>query len=351
MITRENYEVYFIDYLEGNLSDDKIALIENFLDKNPDLKTELTEFSSTPIIEIGEHESIDFSYLKKKERSELTALENLFIGKIEGDLTVSELDELNSHLTKFPEQEKVLASFEMTKLTPQTIIFSDKQSLKRSKSIGFYYYLTSGVAACILALLYFNLTTTGEQITPYVAEKNSYEIELAPIKTQEGDNKIKAESEQLLVEKRIRREKANTFIENPTETGNERANEPILVKKEKEIIPKMEETLEIEMKEKVEPELIAINPPVKEIIENPELERTETKAIKTYAKEKAISFLEEKITGKEDKSQTLFAFAEQKAKEIPVPKFIKIEEQKSNKQQVKTIKIGNLFSIKRKTRI
>jgi len=40
-INRENYELYFVDYLDGNLSDYEIRMLEDFLLINPDLRTEL----------------------------------------------------------------------------------------------------------------------------------------------------------------------------------------------------------------------------------------------------------------------------------------------------------------------
>ena len=41
MITRENYEVYFIDYMDGNLSERERAEVEAFLLVHPDLQEQL----------------------------------------------------------------------------------------------------------------------------------------------------------------------------------------------------------------------------------------------------------------------------------------------------------------------
>jgi hypothetical protein len=42
MITRENYEIYYLDYLEGNLSDKKTDELLLFLEENTDLKVDET---------------------------------------------------------------------------------------------------------------------------------------------------------------------------------------------------------------------------------------------------------------------------------------------------------------------
>ena len=40
-ITRDNYELYFLDYIEGNLDDNLVDIFIEFLQENPDLKEEL----------------------------------------------------------------------------------------------------------------------------------------------------------------------------------------------------------------------------------------------------------------------------------------------------------------------
>lgn len=52
-IHRNNYEAYFLDYLEGRLSEQEIALLLAFLEKNPDLEDELYQFEN---ITLKEHD-------------------------------------------------------------------------------------------------------------------------------------------------------------------------------------------------------------------------------------------------------------------------------------------------------
>jgi hypothetical protein len=39
-ISRQNYEQYFVDYLDGKLNDEQVGVLMSFLEFNPDLKEE-----------------------------------------------------------------------------------------------------------------------------------------------------------------------------------------------------------------------------------------------------------------------------------------------------------------------
>ena len=50
-ITRDNYESFFIDYIEGNLPENMIDQFLDFLNQNPDLKEELHLFEEVNLPE------------------------------------------------------------------------------------------------------------------------------------------------------------------------------------------------------------------------------------------------------------------------------------------------------------
>ena len=51
MISRENYEIYFIDFFEGNLSEKDVDMLNSFLDSNIDLKIEFENFQNISLVE------------------------------------------------------------------------------------------------------------------------------------------------------------------------------------------------------------------------------------------------------------------------------------------------------------
>ena len=44
MLSRSNYEIYFLDYYEGNLTESQRRELMSFLEQNPDLKEEFDSF-------------------------------------------------------------------------------------------------------------------------------------------------------------------------------------------------------------------------------------------------------------------------------------------------------------------
>jgi len=48
-ITQDNYEQYFLDHAEGNLSPEMERELADFLDANPDLKPILDEYDPSPL--------------------------------------------------------------------------------------------------------------------------------------------------------------------------------------------------------------------------------------------------------------------------------------------------------------
>ena len=138
-ISRDNYEQYFIDYIDGTLSEQDTALLEQFLLQNPDLADELNGMNAVRLEPT--HENIpSWLELKREEFADSTSISRLHylcIANLEGDITPNEELELanavdeNKHTTKLAEQ------YSRLKLKPnQKITFNHKQSLYRVRIIG-----------------------------------------------------------------------------------------------------------------------------------------------------------------------------------------------------------------------
>lgn len=67
-ITRDNYESWFLDYLEGNLEEGMKEAFQEFLRHHPDLQEELRQFEEVrlPVPEVG------FSGIEKLFRRSMT---------------------------------------------------------------------------------------------------------------------------------------------------------------------------------------------------------------------------------------------------------------------------------------
>ncbi len=133
-IDRNNYEAYFIDYLDGNLDETLVNDFIEFIQQNPDLKDELALFNSVKI----PSEEVVFSKKEKLFKEKYDAEKEFnyaAIASIENDLSETEQQEFESYISKHPEKQGDLVLFSKTKLQ------SDK-SVKFSKKNKLYHYTT-----------------------------------------------------------------------------------------------------------------------------------------------------------------------------------------------------------------
>jgi hypothetical protein len=156
-IDRNNYEVYFLDYLEGRLTTEETAALLLFANENPDLK-EMIE--GEELINLVSDEKISFypkSALKKKPASGIESVsgantlsnnksitsgsginignyEEFMIRFYENDLEDAEKSDLADFLKDSPMYIKEFEVFGNTLLKPDTgVIYPHKSRLKRKQ--------------------------------------------------------------------------------------------------------------------------------------------------------------------------------------------------------------------------
>jgi hypothetical protein len=165
-ITRNNYEVYFLDYLEGNLDENLVDEFLEFMQQNPDLKEELSMMDTAPILP-------DNAVFTNKEKlyKEKYDVEETFnqaaIALIEGDISASEKAEFDAYLLKHPEKQKEVQRFQQTKLQPDSsVVFAHKNRLYR-RTFGKIIFMWSSRVAAVLVLalaIYFYIDQSGKNI-------------------------------------------------------------------------------------------------------------------------------------------------------------------------------------------
>jgi hypothetical protein len=161
-IDRSNYEIWLIDWLDGNLDDIQVEQLRTFLIQNPDLKEEFDEFTRVRLTPPGEfyHDKINL----KKETANLSGLqfEYLCAAYLEKDLS----EEQNNELFEIIEQDNYKKrSFELiqkTRLFPSVLVYSNKNLLIKRTPVqkGFRLSLIglSAAAVTTVALItYFSI--------------------------------------------------------------------------------------------------------------------------------------------------------------------------------------------------
>jgi hypothetical protein len=153
-ITRDNYEIWFLDYLEGRLSEESMEEVRHFLIRYPDLANELEAFA--PALTVGRKVSYpDKAKLKKDCYDDPSCFENAAVAAMEGDLDHEEALALQKWLAVNPDKLKYIQQFEATRLRPDlTITFTARESLKK-KGFAFTRWMQLTSVAAILLLAFF----------------------------------------------------------------------------------------------------------------------------------------------------------------------------------------------------
>lgn len=131
-ISKNNYEAFFLDYHEGNLSAEEVAALLLFVEQHPELKQEFEEFENIVLdTDITPSFYADKSSLKKGI-SELNK-EGYFINYIENTLNDTEQKLMADFLIQQPAAVSELEEYKKTIVkADNTITFENKSRLKKS---------------------------------------------------------------------------------------------------------------------------------------------------------------------------------------------------------------------------
>jgi hypothetical protein len=152
-----NYEAFYLDYLEGNLNDEDKALLLHFLEKHPELKLDNDDL---PVLEI------DSTYLDDRFKTDLKQImfnetvitfenvEQFLIAQTEGLLSSEKQNELEAFIADNLSLRRSFALYAATRIKPDySIVYADKDGLKRSKRIVFWPYISFAAAAAVISFI------------------------------------------------------------------------------------------------------------------------------------------------------------------------------------------------------
>jgi hypothetical protein len=164
-VSKENYEVYFLDYFENRLQPEQVAELMVFLEENPELKEEFEAFEN---ITLQPDEKLSFeskNRLKKSEYHHAGQInawnyEEKMVAYLEGDMEQKEAEELKSFLALNPKANLELNLFRQTFLQKEQIGFPDKRALKKGGILIVFrkQFIYAASAAAVL-LLFISLYT------------------------------------------------------------------------------------------------------------------------------------------------------------------------------------------------
>lgn len=197
MINRDNYEAFMLDYIEGTISNDDRQELLAFLDKHPELKSDLK-------LDININLSADNDVFELKDQLlkhdadeyDLPVKDFLLIKHCEEGLSANEKAEL---ILIEPDEDKQLASIDRynnTVLQPdRSVTFSKKSGLRRSRLIPYFKQsvLNRSVAAIAAMALFASIWLFTDQSALQnnnVADNNEQKTELSTPEVYTAESKI-----------------------------------------------------------------------------------------------------------------------------------------------------------------
>lgn len=197
-ISRSNYEIYMIDFLDGKLNQPETDLFMQFLEANPDLQDELIDIRDAKI----EPSSVRFNSKKILKKSEILNFEgNLFeeecIAYIENDLNLAQKSDFINNIREDSNLVTQYKQFKQTKfIADKNIQFTNKNSLKKRETTGIsrkiLYMVSSAAATVIIAVSFLFVFQNTSKIENTFAEADFDSL-----------MKQKIKAEQLSIEKSI----------------------------------------------------------------------------------------------------------------------------------------------------
>lgn len=161
-INRNNYEAFFLDYRENNLTPEQVAELLVFLEQNPDLND---EFESFDTIQMVPDKNIRFELKESLKKRALIPTENIdssnyeefIVADLEGDLSDNERLELKTFSELNPKSKLEYNVFRSVYLKPDpAILMKDRETLKKTGLFVLYrtqMYYSVAVAASVIILL------------------------------------------------------------------------------------------------------------------------------------------------------------------------------------------------------
>lgn len=150
-----NYEAFYLDYLEGNLSEKDTAMLLQFLEEHPECRME-----DEDLVLLDDEGPMTFSgkeSLKQVDESGPIGMENVehfMIADAERLLTDEKKEELNNVVANNEDLEATRRRYNAVYYTPdESVVYGAKSDLKQRKTLVLWPYMSGAVAAAAVVVV------------------------------------------------------------------------------------------------------------------------------------------------------------------------------------------------------
>lgn len=185
LITLENYEAFYLDFLEGNLSEEDARALAAFFEVHPELKLDEEEL---PILSVDNSiglTAFEKELLKKDDSNAFITTENAefyIVSDLENQLNDKQKNDLNKIVASSEELQTEKAFYQKTILPKETILYPNKSELiqeKKARIIPLWLIGSSIAAASVGFFFFFQSPETG---IPSQFPMPNYAIQKEPVK-------------------------------------------------------------------------------------------------------------------------------------------------------------------------
>ena len=199
-INRNNYEEFFLLYVDDELDEASKTAVENFVQQNPDLTTEFAMLMQTKSV-AHEPVSFDKEFLLRTEGNSINELnhQEYFLLYIDNELSAAKREEVEMYVLQHPKLQDEFTTLKQAVLVPQTVSYGDKKDLYRTEQRRTIYLKPWRLA---VAAVFIGVCAVGF----WLMQKP------APVTT--------------VAEKHTAQPKQNTVVPKPVDTIKQQINQP-----------------------------------------------------------------------------------------------------------------------------
>ena len=179
-ITKHNYEAFYLDYLEGNLSEFDYAMLLSFLDDNLDLKAELDDdildiklIADTKGLNAFEKEDLKYFDCLKGEIC-LNNVDDFIISDLENDISVTKKKELTTFITEHNLKTSQQYFYATQLKADLNESYGNTTDLKKKGTIIPLFIKIASVAA--IGLLFFNVLKSNPATENYSPRHSKFAL-------------------------------------------------------------------------------------------------------------------------------------------------------------------------------
>jgi hypothetical protein len=134
MINRNNYEEFFLLYVDNELDGGSRLAVENFMQQNPDLTVEFEMLMQTRSV-ADETVFFDKENLLRTEGDGIneTNYEEYFLLYIDNELSIAKREEVERYVLQHPKLQNEFTTLKQAVLAPEIISYGDKKDLYRTE--------------------------------------------------------------------------------------------------------------------------------------------------------------------------------------------------------------------------